>query len=117
MFDKASFKAESRWQVCAQCGLRRPWHAHHVVYEQHVRALNRTLIFHPDNSLRLCIEPCHPQQHNRVKVLDVAQLRTENIDFAVRLMGRDPAIVYFGRYYKDESGLLIPRIDSLEVAA
>jgi hypothetical protein len=63
------------------------------------------------------VRNCHYNHHHRIGVIDVSRLRDENLEFALDLMGRGPTIVYFERYYADGGGVLIPRLDRLEVAA
>lgn len=78
----------------------RKFHAHHVVYKQHVKQYDESKIWDPRNSLRLCITPCHfTSQHQKKAPVAVTALRTENIEFMIELMGRDRTLNYLHTYY------------------
>lgn len=114
---RASFKDEARFQkVCAvaaeDCGdVTGPWHPHHVVYEQHVVAVDPRLRHDPDNALRITVT-CHGRHHAGLRRIRTRELRDENIDFAVRLLGAGKAVNYLRRYYDDRSP--DPRIANIE---
>jgi hypothetical protein len=103
---------------CRRCGKKpdprrgeRLW-MHHVVYEQHVRSHDRSLVDDATNALALC-KRCHDLHHTsgpgRIRI-SVLHLRDANIDFASRLLGR-AAGLYFARYYVDSD--VDPRIAAL----
>lgn len=101
-----NFKAECSWQaLCQHPECEKPraaWEAHHCVYEQHIKDYTEdpTILWHPDNALRLC-KTCHKEkQHARKSPVPVSALRTENFEFAERLMGAPAAYEYFRRYYR-----------------
>lgn len=72
------------------------WEAHHVTYEKHVTALGFPK-WNTDNVLRLCVK-CHARHHSRIAVLPLKMLRTENIEYAFRIMG-ERAFDYLQRQY------------------
>lgn len=113
--NRASFKDEARFQKrCAVLDCPHPtgpWHPHHVVYEQHIVSVDPRLRYDPDNALRITV-PCHGSHHSGQRRIRTRELRDENIDFAVRLLGAGKAVNYLRRYYSDLSQ--DPRIANIE---
>jgi hypothetical protein len=115
--NRAAFKDEARFQkVCAvgdgDCDdPTGPWHPHHVVYEQHVVSVDPRLRHDPDNALRVTVS-CHGPHHSGQRRIRTRELRDENINFAVRLLGAGKAVNYLRRYYNDHSQ--DPRIANIE---
>lgn len=90
-------RCEGEGGVVGECLCGSPAvHAHHVVYEQHVRRRGGD-VADERNLIGLCYD-CHRRHHNRVAVLPLSVLPGEAVDFAHELMG-DAATDYFRRYY------------------
>lgn len=102
---RADFKDDI--ECCRACGCRAA-HTHHVIYRQHIERLKGDR-WHPDDALALCVA-CHGQAH--AHRLPLSALRTENLAFAVDLLGAY-AVDYLRRYYHDDGD---PRITALEPA-
>jgi hypothetical protein len=84
---RQGFHDEAKSQRCCQmCGTTRwPWHAHHVVYEQHLKKAGAA-IWCNSNSMRLC-EDCHRRHHNRSQVIPLAKLHDQHITYAFDVLG------------------------------
>lgn len=73
-----------------------PWEAHHVCYEQHIRALGLPR-WNTDNVLRLC-KTCHLRHHQRIAPVPLTALKSHNYAYAFRVMG-ERAFEYLPRRY------------------
>lgn len=106
--NKASFRAEARYQVvCAYCGKARPFHAHHAVDKAELEKTGLTgkLLYDTRNALRLCNGPtpgtrCHLQFENRRIVITTKMLTDDNIEYAFEKLGASAAD-YLRREYDD----------------
>lgn len=79
-------QAAQRQRVCQMCGKAGGnWHPHHVVYAQHLKKAGAP-IYDARNSMRLCVE-CHASHHNRSKVIPLAKLTLEHIQYAFEKLG------------------------------
>ena len=99
MANKLLFKDAARDQrICQAPGCRnaREFHAHHVIYEQHLRVRGLPPYSTP-NALRLCPE-CHELHHKRRKIIPVVALLDRNIEYAFVALG-PAAFDYLERYY------------------
>lgn len=81
---------------CIVCG-RRAVHAHHVVYEQHVRNEGGS-VRDPRNLVWLCVS-CHFGHHARSTPILLSELTDDAYDFAAELLGPTAAYVYLQRRY------------------
>lgn len=115
--EQRAFKEEARRQrVCAVCGRAGndekgnpvPWEAHHVITKAYLKRYGHPL-WHPDNSLRVCSEPCHGQHTRGFKRMPLSCLTDRNIAYAVTLLGEPKAHEYLTRHYSGED----PRVDAL----
>lgn len=94
------FRAAAGAQVvCGGCGSGGKWHPHHVILEQ-ILEREGLPIYNGMNALRLCIA-CHADHHGTHK-LKVRQLRDENLQYAVWMLGLR-GVDMLRRYYDDES--------------
>lgn len=121
--DPSSFHAEARYQrVCAACGQARPFHAHHVVYEQELR---RTLglpkrhpgLYDTRGALRLCCvmdANCHLRHHHGIRVVRTEKLTDDNIAYAFEVLGLYGADYLRAKY---DDGLHDSRIMKAELEA
>ncbi len=92
---------------------RRGWDPHHVVLKQHVEREHGDL-WDPLNALSVC-RSHHDRHHGGERwKIPTECLRTENIVFAVLLLGTDRALHYLRSKYDDSSR--DPRIAGLELA-
>ena len=82
-------------------------HQHHAVYRQQVRRHGGDE-WDPRNALLLC-DSCHLRHHNRCPALPATVLRSENIAFAVELLGAPAAYEYLRRRYTGDD----PRLEAL----
>lgn len=92
----------AHWGPCAACGGVGPLVRHHVVYEQHVRAIDPSRAWDLDNALSLgqfC--RCHARQHAGSHRLAASILPAAAVEFAVEMLGDGPAALYVARYYAD----------------
>jgi len=96
-----------------------PWQAHHVVYDQHLRAVGLPK-FDARNALRLC-DVCHARHHNRTAVLLTKALTDTNLRFIVEVYSpawlnpidsspERAAAEYLDRYYDSRDD---PRMEAL----
>lgn len=90
---------EPRRGKCRVCGRRGRLLRHHVVYEQHVRNMGGD-----PWDLRNAMDvgahcDCHELHHGGSARISAERLPEDAVRFAVRLMGRDRARAYIGRYY------------------
>lgn len=79
--------------ICGQPAV----HAHHVVYQQHVRRHGGD-VDDARNLLPLCYD-CHRRHHNRVAPISREVLPDAALGYASELLG-DYAEDYLGRYYQ-----------------
>lgn len=101
--NKESFKNEARWQSdCAVCEkVGGSFHAHHVIYEQHLR--DRGLPkWDTRNARRVCPEPCHELHHRGRRRIQTKNLTDDNIAYAFHVLGAYAAD-YLRRYYDDQA--------------
>lgn len=107
MSNPASFHSEARYQgKCQHPDCEEPltyhWHAHHVVYRQHVEAHGGN-VWDTRNAMRLCNRlphDCHrTKHHNRKAPVPMSVVRDETIEFAVEVMGPGRTINFFERFY------------------
>jgi 5-methylcytosine-specific restriction endonuclease McrA len=103
---KESFKREALTQGrCQNCGSTTwQWHAHHVVYEQHLNDIGAA-VWDNRNSMRLC-EDCHRRHHNRSAVIPLLKLRAVTIAYAFEVLGLR-AYSYLSEKYAGED----PRLE------
>jgi hypothetical protein len=85
---------------CAACGARGLLLRHHVIHEQHVRALGGDP-YDLRNAIQLGYYACacHREHHAAVRRLPRAILPPEAVEFATELLGAGPAEAYLSRYY------------------
>jgi len=123
-----SFHNEAAWQpACAVCGRQDSfWHAHHVVYQQHLRA-RRLPEYDTRGALRLCVRDpagraagdCHFAHHQGQRRVKASELTDDNLAHLLWAMGGlDPAAAYLGRYYDapDAPAVLAQRLPDLRAA-
>jgi hypothetical protein len=77
---------------------RRPWDAHHVVYEQELRRLG-VPIWDPRNAMRLC-KRCH-HGHHHLHPMPQSAITNANIEYALEVLGAY-YVDYFNRRYLPE---------------
>lgn len=117
----SSFHAEARYQrVCAACGKARPFHAHHVIYEQELRrALGLPKrdpgLYDTRGALRLCAlmdSNCHMRHHHGIAVVKTTKLTDDNVAYAFEVLGLYGADYLRSKY---DDTLRDPRILKLEL--
>lgn len=101
---RESFRDTARAQRCCQhpdCKTpTAPWDAHHVVYEQHVRA-EGCPPYDDRNAMRLC-KTCHGRHHSGQAPLPQSILTAANLAYAREVLGERHAD-YFNMHYIPES--------------
>jgi hypothetical protein len=119
-----SFHNEAAYQgKCAVCGRQDgPWHAHHVVYQQHLRRAGwpeydtrlalRVCDFDPAQPDR---EHCHHNHHHGTRRIKGEELTADSLAAMVDALGPGAAEVYLARYYDapDAAAVLAPYITPL----
>jgi hypothetical protein len=99
-----SFLAEAQFQrVCAVCGDGGPFHSHHVVSKQALKARGLVdALYDPRNALRLCAgldgNQCHMRFENRQLQIPTLSLTFDNICFMWDVLGV-AGVNYLDRYY------------------
>ena len=88
-----AFKMSVANSPCAVCG-RYHFHAHHVVYQQHLPAASRWDI---RNALPVCSD-CHERHHNGSRRIPRSCLTKQNVWFAREVLGGG-ADYYLDRHY------------------
>lgn len=107
-----SFREEALFQaVCALCGKRGDFHAHHVVDKQTLRGagLPDDALYDTRNALRLCPRKCHFQFEARMVEIPLNHLLDQNIEYAVEVLGRGKAYNYLRRQYSGSD----PRVEAI----
>ena len=118
-----SFHREAAWQGhCAVCGRTDDfWHAHQVVYQQHLRDLH-VVAYDTRGALRLCIRDptgrragdCHHAHHDGSRRVKGSELTDDNLAHVLWAHGgdHDRAAAYLQRYYDapDAARLLATRV-------
>lgn len=123
-----SFHNEAAWQGrCAVCGRDDGhWHAHHVVYQQHLRALGLPE-YDTRGALRLCIRDpagrangdCHFAHHHGQRRVKASELTVDNLAHLLWAHGGlDGAAAYLARYYDapDAMAVLAPHLPTQRAA-
>lgn len=115
--DRLAFLAAAREQgKCAVTGKTgQPWHPHHVVYEKHLAGFLAP-IYDARNVLRV-IEKAHANHHSAARRIRTVELRDENINYALYLMGVWRTLLYLRRYYDDytEPDLRLASIEAEQI--
>lgn len=84
---------------CECCGRPGRLLRHHVILEQHVRALDGDP-WDLRNAIKLGVHcRCHAQHHLAAARLPCSKVPAPAIEFASELLGPGPADLYFDRYY------------------
>lgn len=87
------------WGACACCSEKGRLERHHVISEQHVRAVSGNP-WDLANSLLLGVHcRCHREHTSAARRLPCSIIPAQAIEFATRLLGAGPADLYFDRYY------------------
>lgn len=104
--------------VCG-CGKRRGLHRHHIIYQQEIRNVVRSvlrdekertsrmgaLLADRRNIVMLAFR-CHGAHHNRTEVLSLEKLPDSAFEFASELLGPEAAYVYLRRRYAGDDARL-----------
>lgn len=81
--DALAFKRSTQWDPCAACGRLTFTAAHHVVYQQHLKAEDR---WRQENALSVCTS-CHEAHHNGSRRIPLEVLSDDNLNFASEVLG------------------------------
>jgi hypothetical protein len=82
---------------CRACGSREGrFHAHHVIYRQHI---DEAVRWDARNAMAVCAD-CHERHHNASRRIPLSRLSSTHLEFAREVLG-DYADDYLARYYGD----------------